>query len=388
MSTFATLTRKIRGFSRKRFAGVAILAAVVALIIAGSVSGIAPPSEFGHVTVCHLAGTPFQETLLIPTRRATGHIVHGDPKSQCAAPLPGVASGVPIDPAKGYFVEEIQDGVYWVTEGLYQVMFVTTGAGVIVVDAPPSIGQNILNAIAEVTAEPITHVIYSHSHADHISAAGLYPASATYIAHEETAAQLQRSRPFPFGLFVGGAPVPAPTVTFSDSLTLTVGGQTLQLEYRGVNHDRGNIYIHAANQKVLMVVDVVFPGWVPFTEVSVSEDVPGYFQAHDEILSFDFDTLIAGHLGRLATRDDVQTQQQYLLDVQANAAAALQTVDFSAIAQETGFENSWLLFDTYLDAVGQECADLTLAQWLGLLGGADIWTFSHCHTVAESLRID
>ena len=47
--------------------------------------------------------------------------------------------------------------------------------GVIVVDAPPSIGENILAAIAEVTDEPITHVIYSHSHADHIGAAGIYP---------------------------------------------------------------------------------------------------------------------------------------------------------------------------------------------------------------------
>ena len=100
-------------------------------------------------------------------------------------------------------------------------MFLTTGEGVIVVDAPPSIGENLLKAIAEVTEEPITHVVYSHSHADHIAAAGMFPEGAVYIAHEETAAQLGRingpDRPFPFGMFVGGGPVPMPTVTFEDT---------------------------------------------------------------------------------------------------------------------------------------------------------------------------
>src|SRR3989337_3067640 len=108
-----------------------------------------------------------------------------------ASLIPESAKGLAIDPGKGYFVGEIRDGLYWVTEGAYQVMFLTTGEGVIVVDAPPSIGQNILAAIAEVTDETITHVIYSHSRADHIAAAGLYPPEATVIAHAATAAQLE-----------------------------------------------------------------------------------------------------------------------------------------------------------------------------------------------------
>jgi glyoxylase-like metal-dependent hydrolase (beta-lactamase superfamily II) len=51
--------------------------------------------------------------------------------------------------------------------------------GVVAVDAPPSIGQNYLKAIAEVTDKPITHVIYSHAHLDHIGAAGVFPKNAT-----------------------------------------------------------------------------------------------------------------------------------------------------------------------------------------------------------------
>jgi glyoxylase-like metal-dependent hydrolase (beta-lactamase superfamily II) len=388
MFPFTILVERIRKPKSKKFIVVFSLIMVLVLIIVGSVWAIAPPSSFGYVTVCHKAGTPSQETLILRARTANGHIQHGDPQAQCADPLPGTAGGVSIDQTKGYFVDEINDGVYWVTEGLYQVMFVVTSEGVIVADAPPSIGNKILEAIAEVTNKPITHVIYSHSHADHIAAASIYPPEATYIAHEETLAQLERDRPFPFGIFVGGGPVPLPTVTFSDNYTLNVGDKTLELEYRGVNHDRGNIYIYAPEQKVLMLIDVIFPGWIPFKELAVAEDAPGFYQVHEDILSFDFETLISGHMGRLGSREDVEIQQEYFLDIQANAAQALQTVDFFAIAQDVGFENSWLLFDTYLDAVGQECADLTLAKWQGQLGGADIWTFSHCSVVIESLRID
>jgi hypothetical protein len=72
-----------------------------------------------------------------------------------------------INEEKGYFVDEIADGIYWLVGSGYQVMFLTTGEGVIVIDAPQPIGEKYLQAIQEVTDEPITHMIYSHSHADH-----------------------------------------------------------------------------------------------------------------------------------------------------------------------------------------------------------------------------
>ncbi len=191
------------------------------------------------------------------------------------APVPQTAMGPMIDQQMGYLVEELGDGLYWLTEGTYQTMFLTTGEGVIIVDAPPRIGENILKAVASVTDEPITHVIYSHTHSDHIGAAGLYPAGATIIAHEATAAHLAAKN---------DANRPVPTLSFADSLTLSVGNQTLQLDYHGVNHEPGNIFVYAPKQKVLMVVDIVFPGWTPFPDLALAEDVDGYIAAHDQIL--------------------------------------------------------------------------------------------------------
>jgi len=52
-----------------------------------------------------------------------------------------------IDPKKGYFVVEIADGLYWLNDFAYQVMFLTTGEGVIVVDVFPC-AFSVLSAAA------------------------------------------------------------------------------------------------------------------------------------------------------------------------------------------------------------------------------------------------
>ena len=212
--------------------------------------------------------------------------------------------------------------MYWVTEGRYQAIFLVTGEGVIPVDAPPSFAANIPAAVASVTAEPITHLVYTHHHSDHIAGASQVVAAAgqagvEIIGHEDTLALLERS---------ADPNRPVPTTTFADSYTLTVGSQSLELAYHGNNHESGNIFVYAPAQKVLMAVDIVFPAWVPFADLALAEDVPGFIDAHETILGYDFETFVGGHLTRFGTREDVETAHAYVLDVRANAANALGTV--------------------------------------------------------------
>jgi len=294
-------------------------------------------------------------------------------------PLPETARGPAIPADKGYFVEEIADRLYWVTEGTYQAMFLATGAGVIVVDAPPSIGENLLRAIAEMTDEPITHVVYSHRHTDHIGAATLYPADAMRIAHEATAARL---------VLNADPNRPIPTETFTDSYDLTVGDQMLRLEYQGQNHVPGNIFIHAPRQKVLMTVDIVEPGWVPFRRLGLAEDVFGFIQAHDQILGYDFETFVGGHLTRLGTRADVELQARYVQDLVTNAGNALGSVDIAAVGAEVGFENQSQLFDTFLNRVTDLCTEAMVATWRGQLGGVEAFTNDNSDAMVGYLLIN
>ena len=159
-------------------------------------------------------------------------------------PVPTTAAGpIPIPP--GYRLQSFGDGAYMVTDGGYQNLFLVASESVVVVDAPPTIGENVLHAIRNVTTKPISHVVYSHHHADHIGGAYLYgpPSDITIIAHRLTAEELALSP---------DSHRPAPSITFDSSYTLDVGNQTLQLDYRGPNHDPGNIFIYATKQKIIM----------------------------------------------------------------------------------------------------------------------------------------
>ena len=300
-------------------------------------------------------------------------------KMRTAAALPETSMGPQIDYSKGYLVEEIKDGLYWVTDGSYQVMFLTTGQGVIAVDAPPSIGENYLKAIAEVTEEPVTHVIYSHAHNDHVGSISMFPDDAVYIAHQEITDTLSKRN---------DPNRPVPTVTFEDKYTLEVGNQKLELAYYGPMHEPGNIFIYAPNQKVLMLVDVIFPGWTPFKDLAMAQDVTEFLAAHDKVLEYDFDTFIGGHLTRLGTPEDVEIQKEYFEDIQTSADKANQEISFMAIGQEVGFSNPWLVFQIYADSITQQCTDEIVPKWIDRLGGVDLFTYDHCWKISESQRID
>lgn len=228
---------------------------------------------------------------------------------------------------KGYHVEEISDGVYWVSSGWYDTMFVRTGNGIIAIDAPPALGENLLAAMENVTDEPVTHVVYSHWHADHIGAASLYGPNVKIIAHQKTKDLLTR---FPDSYR------PVPTDTFSEDTTLDVNGVKLELSYKGQNHSEGNIFIYAPKQKVLAAIDIASPGWVTFRDCDSSENLSGYEEAFRQILEYDFNTIVSGHVSKLGDRKDVEEGLEYMEDLVRFAREALETVDLHYFMAQLG----------------------------------------------------
>ena len=90
------------------------------------------------------------------------------------APVPRSAIGPALN-EQGYYVDRVERNLYWITDGTYQSAFLTTSDGVVLLDAPPTIGNNIQRAVDEITAangvsNKVTHLIYSHHHADHAGA--------------------------------------------------------------------------------------------------------------------------------------------------------------------------------------------------------------------------
>jgi glyoxylase-like metal-dependent hydrolase (beta-lactamase superfamily II) len=274
-----------------------------------------------------------------------------------------------------YELQEIKPGVNVVSAGGYNSMFLVTQEGVVVVDAPPAIADKISAAVSEVTDRPITHLIYSHAHKDHIGAANLTE-NVTIIAHNETARVLnERNDP--------GRPVP--DMNFTREMNLQIGDQVLQLLYPGPYHQQGNIFVYLPEHKVLMAVDHVAPGGVPWKHLSNTPDVPALIESIDQALALDFDVFVPGH-GQTGTKQDVLVQQQYVADLRENAMAAINEVNFTEVSR--GINGSNAMTEAYFNALTKSCADKIDSEWQGKLEGAGVWTDEHCEKMIISTRVD
>ena len=136
-------------------------------------------------------------------------------------------------------------------------------------------------------------------------------------------------------------------------------------------------------------IDVVNAGWVPIYNLNLSEDVIGYMGAPAIALSYPWTHFISGHLGRLATRDDVATHQAYIADIEASSREALAAVD-PVPYYIAGGENFWAGVKGHLDAVTERAAAPVIAKYTGVLAAADIEIFTTTTTfqIMQSLRLD
>ena len=296
------------------------------------------------------------------------------------ADVPDFATGPPVDPAKGYRTQKLGDGLYMITDGAYQSMFMTYEDGVVVVDVPPSYAAQIRKAIAEVSDKPITHLVYSHYHIDHIGGAMSLGGHPVIVAQRETNRILSRDN---------DPNRPPATVTFDDQYRLSVGSQVLELSYHGTAHAPGNIFIYAPKQRTLMVVDVIFPGWMPWRRFAVAHDVPAVFAQVKKISTWDFDTLVAGHVARIGTHADVTTQLAFMDDLKIAAETALKTTTPGEGLNLTDrSRNPWAVFDHYIDRVALACVNQLTPKWSTKLAAYDVYIWDQCFAMEQSLRID
>jgi glyoxylase-like metal-dependent hydrolase (beta-lactamase superfamily II) len=294
--------------------------------------------------------------------------------------VPEFARGPAVDPAKGFRTQKLGEGLYMITDGGYQSMFMTYEDGVVVIDAPPSYASHIPKAIAEVTDKPITHLVYSHAHIDHIGGAKSLGGQPIIVAHAETNRLLARDN---------DPNRPLATVTFEDQYRLSVGSQVLQLSYHGNAHLPGNLFIYAPKQRALMVVDVIFPGWMPWRRFALAQDIPAYFAQVKDINAMNFDTLVGGHVARTGTHADVAMQLAFIEDVKAAATKALKTTaPGEGLTLGDRNSNPWAVFDNYIDRVAIACVNQLTPKWSTKLAAYDVFIWDQCYSMEQSLRID
>jgi glyoxylase-like metal-dependent hydrolase (beta-lactamase superfamily II) len=155
-------------------------------------------------------------------------------------------------------IEKVKDNLYMISgtdTGGNTAVYIAAN-GVVLVDTKyAGYGQPILDRVKTVTDKPITHIINTHTHGDHVGANDFFPANVEIVAHEGTAANMARMEAFADPSKKQGLP----DRTFKDRLTLLSGNDAIDLYYFGAAHTNGDAFIVFRNLRVMHAGDV-FPG--------------------------------------------------------------------------------------------------------------------------------
>ena len=204
-------------------------------------------------------------------------------------------------------------------------------------------------ALAGLGSGPVHVVIDTHWHFDHAdNNAPLHAAGATVVAHENTKQRLSERHHLAF-LDLDTPPSPPnslPQQTFTDSHSLSFGGETLALAHFPPAHTDTDIYVHFPRENVLHVGDIFFNGRYPFIDGSTGGAVNGMVAAADKALSLaDKDTKIVPGHGALATKADLATYRDMLASardrVQKLKSAGKSMAEAVAAKPLTDFEATW-----------------------------------------------
>jgi len=218
--------------------------------------------------------------------------------------------------------------------------FVVTPAGVVVVDAlgSPALAERLMAEIRKVTSRPITHVIVTHYHADHIYGLQAFKAQGARIIAHGAAREYLNSETARLRLEVSREEL-APWVNDETRLveadewlagdkTLKIGGMEFQIKIVGPSHTPEDLVVYLPGEKVLFAGDLVFRSRIPYVGKADSQH---WILALEKLLGFDADVIVPGH-GPLSheARKDMQLTRDYLRYLRASmgkAAANLEPFD-------------------------------------------------------------
>ena len=343
---------------------------------------------FGHPVTAALRTTrPFAMSvfgLRLPVVLFALVFSHANACAQTAGTLPDYVPLLPqvkakalvVDPQKGYAVKELKPDIYMITEGAYESVFVTTGKGVVLFDAPPSFARHIVPAVTETTREPIVELVYSHIHVDHIGGAGLvlHQVPKLEILAENGTAEFLREMQDPNR--------PVPTHTFKDHYTLKVGSLTADLTLGHWHTPEGDLIINIPDKKFVMAIDAFSAGASPFMGLDLTMNMHEYLKFFDQLSAMDWDVMVPGHHSTPATRGDLQIAKHYVTDVY-NTVTRLLAENHQALRAQAAAkygDNSWAIASVIINSEVDQCAKEIENRWIERLEGVDIWAPSHCRT--------
>jgi cyclase len=260
-------------------------------------------------------------------------------------------------------VEKLRENLYMLKGGGGNTAIFIRSNGVVVVDTKnPGWGQPILDKIKDLTSKPITTIINTHTHGDHVSGNVEFPMNVEVVVQENTKTNMQEMRGAtgiqqnepPTNIFKANNGRGMPTKTFKDKMSLGSGNDRIDLYYFGRGHTNGDAWVVFPAIRLMHAGDIFSGKNLPLLDannggsgVAIGNTLA---KAADSVK--DIDTIITGHSTTMTMadlREYAQFNRDFLADVQA-AKKTGKSVD--------GIASSWKMPDKYKGYAAPQAARL------------------------------
>ena len=149
-------------------------------------------------------------------------------------------------------VEKLHDNLFVLRGGGGNTAVFVTAGGITVVDSKnPGWGQPILDKIKELSPKPVTLLINTHTHGDHVSGNVEFPASVDVVVQANTKTNMEK-----MPIFADNANRGMAKRTFTDRMTIGKGADQIDLYYFGPGHTDGDAFVVFPALKTMHAGDI------------------------------------------------------------------------------------------------------------------------------------
>lgn len=203
-------------------------------------------------------------------------------------------------------ITKVAGDVYRFQNQFHFSLVTVTNDGVVVVDPINAEAAGWLKEnLSQITDQPITHLIYSHSHGDHASG-GAALGATTVIAQENAPDAIDGVKP---------------THRVGAEETMEIGGKTFELSWLGEGHGDDMLAVIVRPENVGFITDVASPKRLPFKTMP-SSSVDAWIDQIKKVNSLDFDIFAPAH-GNVGVKADTQDVLVYMETLRAEVLAGL-----------------------------------------------------------------
>ncbi|HDD9431863.1 TPA: MBL fold metallo-hydrolase [Escherichia coli] len=281
-----------------------------------------------------ISGSIFAQTEISTANSSTVNASYVEPSAEkIISPSDKLNNLFERNMSQPYILQKIGERTYYVQRYFYSTTFYVGDKGVLLFDAPEGRGKYLLQAIRDVTPLPVTALVYSHYHVDHIGDSPFWNDEAKkegvnlrIIASKATAENMQ--------FMNSRLPVATQVLSKKDD-QFKFEKQTIELHrfVKAGHTDDHSVWL-LKQEKVAHSPDLLNPDQLPMMGFAVSDTLVYHDSNLRQVEMLDWKYFIGGH-GNIGSHDDFKFQRQFLNDLRDTTIKVRKEESFGKFMNKT-----------------------------------------------------